>query len=40
MSFVEQDINFDKNETKSKTENPTQFQRDEPCASAHVKIAD
>ena len=40
MSFVEQNTSFDKNETKSKMENPTQFERDEPCASAHVKIAD
>ena len=31
-------INFDKNETELKMENPIQFLRDKPCASAHIRI--
>ena len=32
-------INFNKNETESKMENPKHSQRDEPSASAHLRIA-
>ena len=32
-------INFNQKETKSKIENLAQFQRDEPCALAHIRIA-
>ena len=39
MRFVKKSINFNKNETKSKMEHPTQFQRAKPCVSAHIKIA-
>ena len=32
--------NCNKNETESKVENPhTQYQKNEPCASAHMRIA-
>ena len=37
---MNKNINFDKNETELKMENsPTRFQRDKPCASAHIRIA-
>ena len=35
--LLNKNINFDKNETETKMENPT--NRDEPCASAHVRIS-
>ena len=41
-TLLKKNINFAKNETESKMEIPKshiQFQRDEPCASAHLKIA-
>ena len=34
--LLNKNINFNKNETESKIENPTQFQRDKPCALAHI----
>ena len=40
MLFVEKNTNFDKNETESKNGKcHTQFKREEPCASAHLRIA-
>ena len=39
MHFVEQKLNFNKNETELKIENPTDSFRDDPCASAHIRIA-
>ena len=39
MFFLEQKINFNKNKTKSKMENPTHRKGSEPCASAHMRIA-
>ena len=38
MHFVEKNINFNKKETKLKMESPTQFWREEPRASAHIRI--
>ena len=37
--LLNKNINFHKHEMESKIENPTQFLRDEPCASAHIGIA-
>ena len=37
--LLKKNINFDKNETESKIENHTHFKRDEPCVSAHIRIA-
>ena len=37
--MLNKNINFNKNEKESKMENPTQFQRDESCASARIRIA-
>ena len=40
MHFVEQNLNFNKNETELKIENPTHsFTRDEPFAAAHIRMA-
>ena len=38
MLFVEQEYKVNKNETESKMENPT-YTLDEPCASAHIRMA-
>ena len=38
MHSVEKNINFNKNETESEMENPTHSFRNEPCASAHIRI--
>ena len=38
--FVEQNININKNETKSKMANSTHFYKDEPHLSVHLRIAD
>ena len=35
---MNKNINFNKNEMKSKIENPTQFERDKLCASAQIRI--
>ena len=38
--LLSKNINVNKNKTESKMENPTQqFKRDEPCALAHIRIA-
>ena len=37
--LLNKNINFDKNGTEPKMENPTQFSRDKPCASIHIRIA-
>ena len=36
--LLKKDINFNKNKTELKIENPTQFQRDKPCASAPTRM--
>ena len=36
---MDKNINFNKNETELKMENSTQFQRDETCALARIRIA-
>ena len=36
--FLNKNKNFNKNETKSKIQNPTQFYGDEPYASIHKRI--
>ena len=36
--LLNKNINFNKNEMEWKMENPTQFYRDKPCASAHIRI--
>ena len=37
--LLNKNINFSKNRTESNMENPTQFQWDKPCVSAHIRIA-
>ena len=34
--LLNRNINFNKNDKKWKMENPRQFQKDEPCVSAHI----
>ena len=36
--LLNKNIIFNKNKTESKMENPIHFWRDEPCASAHIRI--
>ena len=36
--LLNRNTNFNKDETESKMENPTQFYRNEPCASAHIRM--
>ena len=38
MFFFNKEVNSNKNETESKMENPSLFQRGEPCALAHKRI--
>ena len=39
--LLNKNLNFNKNETKSKMGNPTHCfrEREDPCASAHIRIA-
>ena len=36
--LLTKNINFNKNKIELKMPNPTQFYRDEPCASARIRI--
>ena len=39
MHFVEQNINFNENETETKMENPIRSFRETNCALDHTRIA-
>ena len=39
MHFVKQNINFNRNERESKIKPHAQFKGDDPCISAHIRIA-
>ena len=37
--LLKKNINFNKKETESKMQNPTEFKRDEPSALVQIRIA-